>query len=443
MRLFERLFHIVGGKNTPQPDISFGRYTDAYKTAEQQRDWERSLQLFDEGQFVEAYRHFLQYLRNDTGNNITWQESEAGLEFEFWQGSQRISGTADAERVKAESRIARASDLNVSFLRRMIEYNFSLRFCRFALSPENHLTLLFDTYTLDGSPYKLLHALRELALHADKQDDLLLDEFPSLGPVEERTFGEVAETEKEVKYAYMTREIEAAFAEIEAGTPNPNLYPGSYCYLLLGLAFKLDYLIRPEGFMMDVLERVYGIYFGKNDRNTQQKLQSIRRELQKLLDRPKEDFFKEIYRTRSTFGANPAINHGSVSSLIDGELPHLEWSLQQNFTTLALAVPQYIVGLLLFQGSPPQPDREFFHLFYRITEEPFFRELGFPQKFLDDNGRLQRSVILREVKRLEERYLAEFPQLDPDKEGLDFGSLTLFAKSYLIMIKNLNLTKVE
>lgn len=442
MSFFQRLFNLGAKRPGPDPDIPFGRYSDAYKTDEQQAAWERSLVLFDDGKPLEAYHAFFEYLRDENAN-ITWRTENHALVFEFWQGSLRITGVATAENVKAESRVAHAHDLNVSFLRRLMEYNFSLRFCRFALSPDNFLTLLFDTYTLDGSPLKLLHAFRELALHADKQDDLLIDEFGALTPAEERTFGVIDKAEKEVKYQFLCTQIDAAMKELDEASPNPTQYPGSYCYLLLALSFKLDYLIKPEGYMMDVLERVYAIYFAKNNKNTHQKLLSMRQELQKLRDRPKEKFFAEMYRTRNTFGLNPAINHGSVSNLIDGELSHMDWALQQNYNSLALAVPQYIVGLIFFQGAPPKPDRELLHLFYQITETSYFRSLGFQVDYTDGEGRLNKRAILTRIKAIVDRYRHQYPQFRPDVDELDFGSAALFAKSYLQMIKSLNLTKAE
>src|SRR5262249_922629 len=142
--------------------------------------------------------------------------------FEFWQGSQRITGSANAEKVKVESKVARAADLNVGFLRRLVAANFSLKFSRFALDPDNCLIILFDSHTSDGSPLKLTYALRELAIHADKQDDLLLDEFQSLQPVEPRTYGEIPESEKEIKYNYIRQEVERAFAELDQAKPDPN-----------------------------------------------------------------------------------------------------------------------------------------------------------------------------------------------------------------------------
>jgi hypothetical protein len=439
MSLLEQIFGF--GKKPASPDIPFGRYTDAYKTEAQLKAFDRSLELFDEGKHLDAYREFMNYLKDSQSDNIEWREEDGVLRFQFWQGSQRISGEATGEKVNVESKIARAGDLNVGFLRRLMEANFNLKFSRFALTPDNTLAILFDTHVTDGSPYKLLYALRELAIHADKQDDLLLDEFKTLSPAQERTYGDIPEPEKEVKYNFIRRKIEEVFAEMDKAKPDPNTYPGTYAYLLLALAFKLDYLVRPEGFMMDAMERIHGIYFAKNDRTPQVKVANIRKELQKLLERPKEAFFKEMYRTRSTFGINPAMNHDTIANLIDGELPNMEWPLQQNHQVLALAVPQYVAGFSLFHYAPPKPDRELFHLFFQISEPEFFRELGFDIPFVDADGRLNKAEISKKVKNIAEQNRYQYPYLKPDVNKLDFASPVLFAKSYLLMMKELNLMR--
>ena len=228
MSLFDRLF---GASKKNQPDIVFGRYTDAYKSEAQQEAFDRSLEAFERGERMSAYRDFLAFLKDEHTENITWQESGDTIHFEFWQGSRRVTGFANNEKVKVESKVARADDLNVGFLRRLMEYNFNLKFSRFALDPDNNLCIVFDTHTLDGAPHKLLQAMRELAIHADKQDDLLLDEFKMLRPAEERTYGDITDAEKEVKYEYLCQEIQRALGELDKGKPDPNQFPGTYAYM--------------------------------------------------------------------------------------------------------------------------------------------------------------------------------------------------------------------
>ena len=81
------------------------------------------------------------------------------------------------QKLRCSARIAKGEQLNVGLLRRLIEHNYGLKYSRYALDAEGYITIVFDTFLLDGSPYKLYYALKEIATHADKQDDLLISEF--------------------------------------------------------------------------------------------------------------------------------------------------------------------------------------------------------------------------------------------------------------------------
>lgn len=434
MSILDRLFNTHKSAKT-QPDIAFGRYY-AYKSPAQTAAWERSVTLFDEGKVLAAYGELMRYFLDDRESNITWTQSEDRLEFALRQGSRLITGVASPEYIKAESKVAKVEDLNVGFLRRLIEHNFTLRFCRFALTPDNCLAIVFDTSTLDGSPNKLEQALRELALHADKQDDLLLDEFRMLKPADERNDPDVPEAEKAIKYHYMRSEIESAFALLDQGRPDPEQYPGGYAYLLLGLAFRLDYLIRPEGFMMDVLEKVFSTYFSKDNQAPAAKLRLLRREFQRLLDRPQEALFAEMYRTRSTFGINPATNHERIKSLIDSELPKMDWHLSQKHAdTICLAVPKYIVGYGLFHFAPPRYDRDMFQLLFRITESSFFENLGF-ERFIGGNGLPDKKLVERALRQIQEQNHTEYPNLKIPFARLQYDNMPLFSQSFLTMMRD-------
>jgi hypothetical protein len=439
MSLLKRFFSF-GAKKSELPDISFGRYTDAYKTEAQKAALDLSLLHFEAGRTMEAYDAFFTYLCDTRIDNVRWRKQGEDLFFEFRQGSRRVFGSINAERVRAESPVAKVIASNVGFLRRLIEQNYGLRYCRYALSPENFLTLVFDSHILDASPLKLQSAFRELAIHADKQDDLLLDEFESLAPADERRAEEqVSEAEKATKYDYFRRVTEEALALLEAGKPDPNQYPGGYAFLLLGLAFRLDYLIRPEGFMMNALEKMYAIYFASDGRGQAAKVTALQRELQTLLQRAPDGIKAELYRTRSTFGISPAVKHERISSLIDAELPRMDWHIQQQHPTeLALAVPKYIVGHCLFYFAPPPPIRELLHLFFQITEASFFAELGFAPDLTDlQTGLPQKSAVERAIQAIRTQYKPEHPKFKPDSNQLIYTSLPLFAQSYLQMIRNL------
>jgi hypothetical protein len=444
MNFFERIFNFNADIDKNQPNIPFGRYTDVYKTSEQYAAWDLSMKHFEKEEYKEAYRQFFIYLSDLKEGNVNWKEEEGVFNFEFQQGSGVIKGFINHEKIKAESIIAKADVTNVGFMRRLMEYNFSLKYCRFALTSENHIAVIFDTFLADGSPLKLYNAFKELSINADKQDDLLLDEFKMLQPFSIKEGETITEAEKEAKYNYIQQEIKAVFENFDAGKPDTNQYPGGYAYTFLHLVYKLDYLIRPEGFMMDALEKVHKIYFSASEeKNAQLKNIAIRKELQKLLDRPKEEFYKEFYRTKSTFGITTPVNHERFVALIEGELKNISWYKDNDHTMLALGIPGYIATYSLFNYALPKPDKDFLHFYIQVMESDYFKNLGFKFPYKDAQGMLNKKGILKRIKEIVEQNKQNYAKLSPNTTNLDFSNPVSFAQSYMEMLKELNLQKSE
>ncbi len=440
MSFLSRLFSTSSHKPN-DPDVRFGRYTDAYKSEQQQAAWVRALQLFEERRPLDAYREMLVFMRDETQNNVRWSESEKGLEFEFMQGSRRITGHANRDTVKVESRIAWVDEQKVGFLRRLVEMNYKLRYARFALTPDNCLAIVFDSSTRDGSPYKLVQAFMELSINADKHDDILIEEFKSLRPVTEAMYTiPLPESECKAKVAYIRSEITEALAAIDLGQPDPNRYPGGYVYLLLGTAFRLDYLVCPEGTVMDLLEKVFRTYFTKDEKTPAAKVEAMKKLLLRIVERSDASIMAELYDTVSTFGINPSSSHDRIQSMLDSELPKVNWHIEQKHPEiLQMAILRYAVGYALYHCTPPPPDRDFLHLFYRITEHGYFSQLGFAENFRTADYQLKKPAIEQAIKQIAQQWSGQYRRLKPDLSQLDYTSLPLFARSYLQMVRGLDL----
>ena len=443
MGFFNRFFGTSTAQEE-QPQITFGRYSDSYKESTQYDAWDRSLECFEEEKYIEAYREFFTYLRDPKEDNVSFSKEDGKIQFELFQGSKKIHGVADAERIKIEARIAKADVLNLDFMHRLIEQNYSLKYSRFALDPEDNIVIKFDSFTLDGSPYKLYYALKEIATNADKQDDLLLDEFVMLHPVEIAHLKELPVAEKKVKYDFIIEEIQAVLEEVDHGKLDTKQYPGGMAYLFLHLSYKLDFLVRPEGFMMETLERVHRLYFANDGKNTFDKISILRDEFEKLKGRSQEDFFKEMYLVKSTFGITNPANHDRVVSFIEGELHNMDWYSENGYDKIALAVPGYIVGYCMFNYAVPAPDRAFFFLFYQITETRFFNALGFTSRYYNsDQQQFDKKAIKRAIRHIVSEHEMSYPDLYPNTNALNYTSLHDFAKSYLLMIRDLNLARMR
>ncbi|TAK41933.1 MAG: hypothetical protein EPO28_07955 [Saprospiraceae bacterium] len=437
MTIFDQIF---GNSKpaTPAPKIRFGRFSDSYHLAAQDAAFDEAVQAFSRGDFVDSYKAFFDYLHNAGEENVrVWREKE-DIGFELFQGSKKVTGFANGRKFYAVAIVARANSLQSSFMRRLLDENFELKYSRFALTPANEIAIVFDSYPVDSSPYKLYAALKELATHADKHDDLLIDEFDALEPTDINIRRHLPQAEKETKYRYIKREIETDFGILDNGKLHPGQYATGFTYLLLYLCYKLDYLTKPEGYMMETLERIHRLAFAKDGKNVAQKNLTIRKEFQKLLDRPQEKFFKEMYEVRSTFGITTPIDHEKLALIIGQELPNMKWYLEQGHEQIALAVPGYIVSFSLFYYALPAPDKEFFHLLLQIIEHTYFDELGF-RSFVR-NGRLEKKAICHEISGITERHCKACPHMQPDVKMLVWNSLPQFAESYLHMVRTLDLS---
>lgn len=444
MSIWDNLFGRSPGYDpTGEPDFSFGRYTDAYKTPENYAAWDRSLSAFEEGQYLESIEAFMAYLYDPREENVKWQPEEDKLYFEFYQGSKRVTGFADSEQLRATAGIAKLDSPNAELLHRLTAMNYEMKYSRFAIDDGGCLTIVFDSPINDASPHKLYHALKEMALRADKQDDLLLNEFKDcLSPTEIKHLRELSGDDKALKLEFLESHIQSVIDYLSTDKLIPEEQPGAVAYLLLDLVYRLDYLLIPEGYTMEALERMHRMYFAREeDHPVTFKNVRLLSELQHLLRRAPDSFAEELYAGKSTFGITLPANHDRLVSLIDSELPNMDWYQDNGYPEVARAVPGYITGYALFNYAVPPPDKDLLQLYYRVCEDAYFRQLGYNQQFLDRDGRPARRAIRAAISDIAERHTDAYPRLRPALSQLNFDNLANFGRSYLRMVRELDLSK--
>src|SRR5690606_33936341 len=102
--------------------------------------------------------------------------------FVLHQGSVLVRGEIDEEKVSAEIVLAGMPEPSIPVMRRLLELNFNLYYSRCAVSGDK-ICMRFDTDLVTATPNKLYYGLKELATKGDKQDDLLINEFGFLLPL--------------------------------------------------------------------------------------------------------------------------------------------------------------------------------------------------------------------------------------------------------------------
>lgn len=444
MSIWDRLF----GNNElstsdDQPNYRFGRYSDAYKTVANYHAWDKALDDFEAERFQDAFCAFFDYLRDEEEDNVRYTIDDGKLYFEFYQGSKRITGFADEQQFRAEAKIARIGAVPAALFQRLTSENYELKYGRYAINEERCLCILFDTKLSDASPHKLYTALKEIALKADKKDDLLVSEYKELLPVEISHLQQLNPTEKEAKLAFLNDQISETLAYLSTNHCNPEEHPGAIAYLLLDLIYKLDYLLIPEGHTMEALERMHRMYFAhEKDQPVTYKNVRLIGELQKLKQRSEERFEEELYEGKSTFGLTLPVIHERIAGNIRRDLYNMDWYQDNGYPKIALALPGYIIGYSMFNYAPPPPTRDLFHLYYRIREDAYFRKLGYQQRFLRADGRPERRAIRNAIQEITDKHRKQYPRLRPALSHLDYDNLTNFSRRFLEMVMELDLAKV-
>jgi hypothetical protein len=138
-----------------------------------------------------------------------------------------------------------------------------------------------------------------------------------------------------------------------------------------------------------------------------------------------------------------AVNHDKVVPLIDSNIARIDWYLDKGMDQAAIAVADFIAGSLLFEFSLYRADKEFLNLLFNITQYEYFKNLGFTQVFFTRQGDLDKKTIVKTIKNIAESHQKDFPLLVPAVNTLDFLDVPSFAKSYLMLVRNLDFTKKE
>ncbi|RPI17216.1 MAG: hypothetical protein EHM58_10165 [Ignavibacteriae bacterium] len=413
---------------------TFGRFSDSFKPKVKVNAWSDSEKFFEEKKYFDSYAAFFTYLNDDSLNNVIYTRENGRIDFHFFQGSKVINGTITENKITAEAPVAEFEKLSVAFMRRLMEMNYSLYYNRFALK-DSRIVIKFNSSIPDGSPRKLYYALKELAIRADKQDDILIDDFAMLKPADFNSES-ITDEEKEIKYKYFNKWLTDTLTRVSS--LKEDTFSGGISYILLNLLYKIDYLITPEGTLMNDLEKISFTYFTRDNKPFEEKNRNMKQDLQKLLEKPKEKIIEDLYKVKSTFGiANPA-NHPQVTDVFNSNLNNVKWYAENKYEDIAVTIYEYITGYCLFTFGLAKPTLKLFNLLYNIIEQDFYIEMGIPEKYYDkENKKFNEQLVKDKINEIIKSGLEQFPELKFNTDNLKFDTMLDFLRTYFTEIQNL------
>lgn len=415
--------------------ITFGRYSDAFKAQDKIDWWNKCEKEFQQKDYLNSYESFFNYLKDESVDNLTYKREGDTINFEFLQGSKIVHGYINPQKVCAEADIAEYEKLSVAFMRRLMELNYSLFYSRFAMK-DNRIVILSDSAVAAAPPRKLYYAWKELATRADKQDDLLIDDFAMLKSIGNTSVEQLSENEKEVKYAYFKKWLDETLKLVSE--LNEDAFSGANSYLLLNCAYKIDYLIAPEGTLMNDLEKMSWDYFARDNKPFPEKNRNMKKALEKIAAKPKEEILGDLYRTKSTFGiANPA-PHATIVDLVKNNINNVKWYIDNNYPNIAVTIYEYLATYSLFSYGLPKPDARLFHVMINVINQDYFTALGTGDMFIDPSGKFNQQLVIGKINEIILEGQKQYPELKFNTDNLKFDTLLNFLRSFITEMQNLN-----
>lgn len=435
--MFDKIFGWSKKKQGPAPDVLFGRYSDNNKSIAKVNRWTDADNLFKEKKFPEGIDAFFDYLRDDETQNVVYERNGSGGRFELYQGSKIVRGSFDDRELRAEVTLARMPQPSVPVMRRLLEMNFNLYYSRFALDSER-LNMRFDSNIESANPSKLYYGFKELATRADKQDDLLVQDFSTLQRTDSDHLVDIPEPEKAIKYEFLQKWIKQILDTI--ASLDADKFSGGISYMLLSLAYRIDYLIKPEAVFLNDLEKIPGIYFKKDEKPAVEKNRDMIDEYKKILSKPKEEVYTSLFRSRHTFAIVNPQNHKSIADSIHGANQNMVWYRDNNYPFVGSQVSEYGLAYCQYSYSLPRVITELFHLYMQVNYGDYFTALGFEDLYYDaSKNQFNSQAIIERISEIQNKWKTKYPLMDFRTTNLRYDSLLNFNQTFTSEIEFLNM----
>jgi hypothetical protein len=437
--MFEKLFgwgKKQAAETVTAPAINFGRYSDNNKTPQKIAQWTNADNLFKEKKYTESLDAFFDYLRDDAIANVQTSRDGEVLKFELSQGSKIVRGTCNARHLQAEVTLARMPQPSVAVMRRLLEQNFILYYSRYALD-DGRLCMRFDSDIETANPNKLYYAFKELATRADKQDDMLVKDFATLQPLDTDHVEEIPAAEKEVKFNYWQKWIKETLDY--TATLDAEKLSGGIAYLLLALAYRLDYLIAPEGALLSELEKIPALYFAKDEKPATEKNALMTAAFKSLLEKPKEEVTGALFRSKSTFALMQPQQHKAIADSVYSSNQNMIWYRDNNYPVIAACISEYGFSFCQYSYSLPKPLTEMFLMLMQVNYPDYFEALGFGKLYYNPAQKTFYSdKIIERINSITSAWRNKYPMLEMKTANLKFDNLVNFNHSFTAEIEFLN-----
>jgi hypothetical protein len=431
MRIFSRLFSTQKLPSV-SPEIQFGRFSDAEKSAINYQHWDRAVDAFENEKYIQSYIDFLSFLKNDFRQNIVYSVHQGILKFELFQGSKIVAGEANHNKFRAIAKIVKAPNPSLPLMRSLLETNYALKYTKYVIDEDQNISLIFDTFVEDSSPHKLYQALKELATEADRRDDVLIKKFDNLEAINVSHLRQISDHEKRTKYEFLKEQIQLTLSHVHTGSLKSQEYPGAISFLLLDLMYKIDFLIKPECHIKEKITECHSLFFEDSISSVHDKNRSIIEIINEIDQFSYDTITQEFYDVNSTFGISKPEGNNVLQAIIEAQQKDLNWYINNHPNPYASAICGYTIGYSLYSFAMPEPLRETLVIFYKSIYCEYYAKLGFSPTHSFGN-----KDFANYLKKSLKNVMAENDNFKLDVSKLKFDDMAIFCASYIDMLRTI------
>lgn len=131
-----------------------------------------------------------------------------------------------------------------------------------------------------------------------------------------------------MKYEFLQKWIKETLDTING--LDADKFSGGNAYMLLALIYKIDYLIAPEGKLLNDLEKIGAIYL-KKTKTVIEKNRDMVEAFKQIQAATKEEIYKNLFRSKYTFAIVAPQQYKVVADSIHGANQNLIWYRDNNY----------------------------------------------------------------------------------------------------------------
>lgn len=439
LKNIKRVFSINKKKELSFPDepkVLFGRYSDRNKSKEQYDSWDKALSLYKEKKYIESYNEFFNYIKDKDLENVIYVTEESKINFTIIQGSKIVTGVINKREVQAEAELVRFDKLEVPVMRKLLQENYYLYFSKFAIKNDIY-TLKYFSPIEDAHPSSMYYALNELATTADMYDDVLVEEFDCLQSINIEHIEQIPDFEKQIKLKYLRLWIGETLNRIK--NLDSDKLTGSISYNLLNLAFKIYYLLAPEGKLLDDIRYIQGIFYEDEEDTLKEKNYRMIEEFKNQQEKADSEILKSFYKIKATFGVARPTSHEQLVNFMQDELEKTKWFVENKYPDVVRQMCEYIISYSCYSFGMPAIATDLMMVAWRIFNPEIFTELGYSTQYYDvENQKFNVDVIKKRIKLHVNHSKKRHPNIQFNSNNLDFSNINQFSISFINEFQNLN-----